>query len=242
MSATVIIVGASSGIGAALARQFALEEDRSVALLARRGERLRDLAEEISAAGGRALAIEHDVRDGEAVPALFDRCEQELGAAGLLVYAAGLLPREESAANDRATVEIGLVGACSWLHEAAARFGERREGAICGISSIAGERGRQAFPSYHAAKAGLSTLLESLHYRLHGQGVAVTTIKPGFIDTEMTRGMKGLFWLIGPEKAAAVIRRKIAARRRVAYVPARWALVALVLRLVPAFLMRRMKR
>ncbi|MCB9831903.1 MAG: SDR family NAD(P)-dependent oxidoreductase [Planctomycetes bacterium] len=241
MAGTSIIVGASSGIGAALARQYALEEGRSVAILARRAAELEALRAEIEAAGGRVLALVHDVRDFSAVPQLWERIEAELGEADLLVQAAGVLPREESPENDRLTVEVGLVGAIGWLDEAAARFGARGKGAIVGISSIAGDRGRQAFPAYHAAKAGLSTFLESLHYRLHRKGVSVTTIKPGFIDTAMTRGKTGLFWLITPDQAARTIRRKVAARRRQAYVPARWALVSFVVRAVPAFLMRRMR-
>jgi len=114
-------------------------------------------------------------------------------------------------------------------------------GTIVGISSIAADRGRRGNPAYGASKAALDHFLEALRNRLSRYGVNVVTIKPGFVDTALTRGMPGLFWLISPDQAAAQI---LAAARRgsiTAYVPWRWRLVGLVIRSIPSFLFRRMK-
>ena len=85
------------------------------------------------------------------------------------------------------------------------------------------------------------TYLEALRNRLGVFGVHVCTIRPGFIDTEMTRGMDGLFWLISAEEAAASILKAARSKANVRYVPFRWALVGLVLRNIPSFVFRRLE-
>ena len=103
-----------------------------------------------------------------------------------------------------------------------------------------GERGRRANPAYTTSKAALSAYLEALRNRCSRYGVNVVTVKPGFVDTAMTKGMKGLLWLIPADEAA---RQALALARRgsgaSAFVPARWALVAWVVRTIPSWLFRR---
>ncbi|MCA9322350.1 MAG: SDR family NAD(P)-dependent oxidoreductase [Planctomycetes bacterium] len=245
MTRTVLIVGASSGIGAALARAFARDGAR-VALVARREAELAEqkrLCDELAGTNA-ARAYVHDVQRPAEVPELFERIVRDFGGLDVVVYAAGYLPRiakdEYDFAKDGPIIEVGLTGAVAWLNQAAAKFAKQRFGTICGISSIAGDRGRRAFPAYHAAKAGLDTYLEALRNRLHPYKVDVVTIKPGFVDTVMTQGMDGLFWLISPDQAATAIKKHIEKRRHTRYVPARWALVGLVIRNIPSFLFRRM--
>ncbi len=243
---SVIVVGASSGVGKALGQKFA-REGRPVALLARREDRLKEACAEVTETcpGATMRPYVHDVLDFRDVSSLFDRIESELGAADTLVYAAGVLPKvgpeEFSTDKDLMTLQIGLTGALPWLNEAANRFVAAGGGTICGISSIAGERGRTGMPAYHAAKAGLSTFLESLYNRLWKKNVKVVTIKPGFLDTDMTRGMEGLFWHIKADRAADIIYKHMKAGRRCAYVLGRWALVALVIRNIPSFIFKRTK-
>src|SRR5207253_11293467 len=129
----------------------------------------------------------------------------------------------------------------AWLNEAARRFERAGEGTIVGISSIAGDRGRRGNPAYGASKAALDHFLEALRNRLSQRGVTVVTIKPGFVDTDLTRGMPGLFWLISADEAA---RRILAAARGgsvTPYVPARSRFVGLIIRSSPSFLFRRPK-
>ncbi|MFT7620266.1 MAG: decaprenylphospho-beta-D-erythro-pentofuranosid-2-ulose 2-reductase, partial [Planctomycetota bacterium] len=156
---SVIVVGASSGVGAALALRFA-KEGRPVAILARRAEKLESVCKEATDAKPDAVikAYPHDVLNFSDVPALFDQIESDLGAADTLIYASGVLPEvgpeEFNNEKDLSIIQIGFTGAISWLNEAANRFTAAGGGTICGISSIAGERGRTGMPSYHAAKAG----------------------------------------------------------------------------------------
>ncbi len=241
---SVIVVGASSGVGAALAQRFA-QEGRPVAILARREDRLKDVCHNAKEqnASGEIRFYTHDVLDFADVPALFDQIENDLGQADTLVYAAGILPDvgpdEFNSEKDLSCVQIGFTGAISWLNEAANRFCKAGGGTICGISSIAGERGRTGMPAYHGTKAALSTFLESLYNRLWKKNVRVVTIKPGFLDTDMTKGMEGLFWHIKAERAAEIIHGHMKSGRRVAYVLGRWSLVALVIRNIPSFIFKR---
>jgi decaprenylphospho-beta-D-erythro-pentofuranosid-2-ulose 2-reductase len=240
-----IVVGASSGIGEAIARELA-REGAAVALVARRQIELERVARTINEEHrGVASAYPHDVTEFDATPALFERIVADLGGVDLVVYAAGIMPAleesEYSFEKDRAMVEVNLVGAMAWFNLAAVRFEAQRSGTLVGISSIAGERGRRGNPAYCTTKAALSTYLESLRNRLARYGVNVVTVKPGFVDTAMTRGRSGLFWLISPEKTA---RTTLSLARRgdsaAAFVPARWRVVAWIVRLMPSFLFRRL--
>jgi short-subunit dehydrogenase len=237
----VVVVGASSGMGEAMARQLAAA-GADVAIVARRESELARLAAERP---GKLRPYVHDVNDVDEVPALFERIEQELGPVDGLIYAAGVMPKLEESEyafeKDRAMVSVNLLGAMAWMNQAAARFEAARGGTILGISSIAGERGRRGNPGYCTTKAALTTYLEALRNRCSRYGVNVVTIKPGFVDTAMTRGMKGLFWLISAEKAA---QQALALARRgnsaAGFVPSRWALVAFIVRNLPSFVFRKL--
>jgi NAD(P)-dependent dehydrogenase (short-subunit alcohol dehydrogenase family) len=239
-----IVVGASSGIGAALVRQLA-REGFSVAALARRADKLAELARELAAAGapGTVLVRAHDAADAAAVPALFEEVVRELGGLDLLVFAAGIMPKvgphEYDTRTDLAILDVNLGGCVAWCNPAAHLFETQRAGTIVGISSIAGDRGRKGNPAYCASKAAMNTYLEALRNRLAGFGVHVCTIRPGYVDTALTQGMDKLFWLISPEVAARRILAAARNRVNVRYVPLRWGAVGLVLRLVPSFLFRR---
>ena len=240
-----IVVGASSGIGEAMAKRLAAE-GASVALVARRKEDLERVASDIEKAGkGKAFVHVHDVTHFDEVPELFEKIVGELGGLDSLVYAAGVMPKidesEYAFAKDRQMIEVNLLGAMAWMNPAAAKFEAQHAGTIVGISSIAGERGRRGNPGYCTSKAAFSTYLESLRNRLARYGVNVVTVKPGFVDTAMTAGVKGLFWLIKPEQAAktslALAHRGSGAQ---GFVPWRWSLVAMVVRSIPSFIFRRL--
>ncbi|MEO8877908.1 MAG: SDR family NAD(P)-dependent oxidoreductase [Polyangiaceae bacterium] len=240
-----IVVGASSGIGEALARELAAAGSR-VALVARRKTELDRIARGIKESGkGEAYAHAHDVSHFSEVPELFDKIVEELGGLDIIIYAAGVMPEvvegEYDFAKDHQMVDVNLLGAMAWFNPAAALFEAQRSGTIAGISSIAGERGRRGAPAYCTTKAALSTYLESLRNRLARYGVNVVTVKPGFVDTVMTKGKKGLFWVISPETAATqtldLVRQGSGAS---AFVPARWGLVAFVVRSIPSFVFRKL--
>ena len=227
--ANVIIVGASSGMGAALARQLA-RRGSSVAAVARRTDQLEALR---AAAPDRirTYRLRHHRRRprARAVRAHHRRSRRRRRARST---PPGVMPPidegEYTFEKDRAMVEVNLLGAMAWMNLAAARFEAARAGTIVGISSVAGERGRRKNPAYAATKAALSTYLEALRNRCSRYGVNVVTVKPGFVDTDMTRGMPGLFWLISADEAAAIgsCSSSIARNSASGFVPPRWAAVA----------------
>lgn len=244
-----IVIGASSGLGAALTKELA-QRGYVVAALARRQEELEVLCEQINnkrrkdIPHGRALPIVHDATDYEAVPTLFQELVQEMGGLDLIIYNAGVMPPvgpdEYDFAKDAQMVTVNLLGAMAWLNEAAVRFQQAGAGRIVGISSVAGDRGRRNNPGYQTSKGGLTVYLESLRNRLSTHGVNVTTIKPGFIDTHMLDNAPKTFWVISPEKAAKIIVTAAEKNKQTVYVPARWGLVMLIIRHIPSFVFRRL--
>jgi short-subunit dehydrogenase len=240
-----IVVGASSGIGAALAQRLA-GEGYSVALLARRADRLKALCYEINAAAGetRALVYPHDVIDTAAIPALLQKIIADLGGLDLFVYNSGVaLPtgfKHYDFEKDRRTTEVNYLGALAWLNPVAILFQAAKAGIIVGISSVAGERGRVGNPSYNASKAALTSYLESLRNRLTRRGVHVLTVKAGYVATEMTQRQKGIFLVASAEKTAADICKAIRHRKQVLYTPWFWGWIIFVVRNIPSIIFRRM--
>ncbi len=239
-----IVVGASSGIGAAIVRQLVHEGYRVVALARRRPE-LDALVEACApagrASGGSVSVRAHDVHDVDSIPALFEGAARELGGLHLVVYAAGVMPEvgrdEYDTAKDLEQVAVNLDGCIAWCNEAAKLFRTQRSGTILGISSIAGDRGRKGSPVYNTTKAAMNTYLEALRNRLAESGVHVCTVKPGFVDTVMTQGKK-TFWMISAAEAARLSLAAARSRANVRYVPRRWWLVGTVIRAIPSFLFR----
>ncbi len=241
-----VVIGASSGIGEAIARRLAVDGSR-VALVARRRDRLEVIAAEIDAAVGesRALVVEHDVRDHETPAELVQYIARELGGLDLAVYAAGVMhevaPDEYDTAKDLDMLDVNLGGAIAWLNPIADRFARLGRGTIVGIGSVAGDRGRVGAPAYNTSKSGLATYLEALRNRIHRTGARVVTIKPGFVDTSMTAGKTGLLWLISADRAAEIILSKARRISGTAYVPARWRVLMGVIRRIPSWLFRRLR-
>lgn len=233
-----IVVGASSGIGAALVAELANNGYR-VAAVARRMDALTTVCD-----GLNATPYQHDVTQYETVAPLFDQIVVDLGGLDTIIYVAGVQPDvqmdEYDFAKDRAMMEVNALGAMAWLNLAAHRFGRANAGQIVGISSIAGDRGRSAFPGYHTSKAALTTYLEALRNRLAKQGVSVVTIKPGFVETALLENASKTFWVIKPPEAARQIRDAMEKRKQVVYVPWRWQLVSLIISNIPSFIFRRL--
>jgi len=241
-----LVVGASSGIGAALVRRLA-REGWSVAAIARRADRLEELARSCSADAERAGALvrvhAHDVTESEEVPALFEQVARELGGLDLVIYAAGIMPpvgRDEyDTDKDLSILAVNLGGCIAWCNAAARLFRTQRNGTLVGISSIAGVRGRKGQPAYGTSKAAVDHYLEALRNRLAEVGVRVCTIRPGFVETPMTEGL-ALKGAISADEAARAI---LSAARRgsdVRYVPRRWGVVAAVVRNIPSFVFKRL--
>jgi short-subunit dehydrogenase len=240
-----ILVGASSGIGAALARRLAAE-GYSLALLARRADLLAAVCEDINSTAGetRAVAYIHDVTDFDSVPGLLEKIVTELGGLDLFIYNSGIsIPsgmKHYEFEKDRHVTEVNYLGALAWLNPVASMFYNLKAGQIVGISSVAGERGRVGNPSYNASKAALTCYLESLRNRLTRRGVHVLTVKPGYVLTSMVDGVKNPLFAIPPERAAADIVKAIHRHRQEIYTAPIWRLVMFTIRNIPSLLFRRM--
>lgn len=236
---TALIVGASSGVGAALARRLS-REGYTLALVARRIDRLEALAAELN----HALAYQHDVVNTAEIPALFERILSDLGRLDLFIYCAGVLypndPTAYDAAHDQFIFQVNLIGAAAWINPVAQHFQQRHAGHIVGIGSIAGDRGRRGMPAYTASKAGLHAYLEGMRNRVWRDGVTVTTIKLGQVDTDMLKNAARRRNPITPEHAADLIWRAIKQRQQTVYVPWWWAFIGLAVRHLPSFIFRRL--
>lgn len=239
----IVIVGASSGIGAALAVHMA-GPGRSIGLVARRGAELQRIAERVRAAGAQAVVHVCDATDDAAVQAAWQHLGEALGSIDALVYASGVMPAvapdEFDTAKDREMVEVNLIGAMAWLNCGARDFSRRGSGTLCGIGSVAGDRGRRPHPGYGASKAGLHHFLEALRNRLSLRGVHVVTIKPGPVRTPMTENHAHLPMAISAESAAARIAKAMERGEDVVYVPGQWWLIMHVIKHIPSFLFRRL--
>ncbi len=154
-----IVIGASSGIGAALAQRLA-EQGFLVAALAPDAEGLARVAE---GGNGRIHSYPHDVTHTDQISTLFQTIVHDLGGLDVVAYIAGVQPvvalDEYNFEKDAAMIQVNFIGAVAWLNQAAARFEREKSGHILAVSSIAGDRGRVGAPVYNASKAGLSTYL-----------------------------------------------------------------------------------
>ena len=240
-----LIIGASSGIGAALARRL-VSAGYTLALVSQRKQELTELCDQINAAAGKMLVVPyiHDVTQYDEVPELLRRIVADLGGLDYAAYVAGVnFPPGVDKYNfegDRKMIDVNLTGAIAWLNPIAEMFQSAGRGQIVGISSVAGDRGRVGNPGYNASKAGLSTYLEALRNRLTRRGVNVLTVKPGFVKTEMLKAAQKPMFPITPEKAAEDIYRAMRARKQQIYTPWFWTWIMLVVRNIPSVLFRRM--
>lgn len=214
-------------------------------LVARNAEKLDAVASDARIRGARAVAAAvADLDDVARLPELVDRAAAALGRIDLVLVAQGVLADSAACEGDAAVtarlLSTNLVGPAVLCQLAALKLAEQGSGAVVGISSVAGDRGRASNYAYGASKAGLSTFLEGLGYRLARRGVNVVTVKPGFVDTPMTADVPKNALFAPPSAVAAAIVRAVERRRRVVYVPGFWRLVMLVIRHLPAAVMRRL--
>lgn len=221
-----IIVGASSGIGRALARELAGEYE--LGLAARRTERLKAVGEDV----GGAHVAKIDVTQSDARER-FDDLLDSMDGADLVVLSSGIgrYNPDLEWAEERDTVDVNVRGFTALATAAIEHFEATGGGHLVGLSSVAAEIGSPTMPAYSASKAYVSRYLEGLRYRA-GEDVSVTDIRPGFVDTPMSPE-SDRFWECSPETAARQIARGIHKEKKVAYITRRWWLVSKVLSVLP---------
>lgn len=240
----VLIIGATSAIAEATARLYA-ERGARLHLVARNRAKLDAIADDLLVRGAPEVTrAELEVNDVAAHGAALDAAWTALGDIDVVLIAHGTLPDQKAceASVETALAEFATNGTSTiaLLTLIANRMQTAGRGSIAVISSVAGDRGRASNYLYGSAKAAVSAFLSGLRQRMAKHGVAVITIKPGFVDTPMTRDFKkGALWA-KPDDVAAGIVNAVDKGRAVAYLPWFWFGIMTIIRCIPEFLFKRL--
>jgi hypothetical protein len=245
MRKNILITGASSGLGAGMAREFA-RMGRNLALCARRMDRVEELRRELAAAhpGIKVVARELDVNDYDQVFAVFKAFRDDLGSLDRVIVNAGMgkgasLGTGYFRAN-RQTAETNFVAALAQCEAAMEIFRAQNAGHLVAIASVAANRGMpRAQTVYAATKAALSTLAEGLRLDVAGTPIRVTTLYPGYIRSEINEKLKHTPFMVDTETGCRAMVAAIEAEVAKASVPRwPWGLIGWALRNLPASMTR----
>lgn len=239
------ILGATKGIGRALARRMAARGD-ALFLLGRDPDDLARSAADLRVRSGSATEIGHapcDLEDPSTFAPALEAAERALHGLDAVIVTAGMFATQERLEADlelcRRLLTVDFAHTVLFCEHAKVRLLARGGGILCVFSSVAGDRGRSPVVLYGASKAGLSAYLEGLDHREHRRGLRTVCIKPGFVRTGMTAGLRPPPFAADPDPVAARALRAIDRARPVTHAPAIWALVMAVVRRLPRWVMRR---
>ncbi len=246
MNKSILITGASSGIGKALSLEMA-RRNYSLALTARRYEVLEQIRDTIlSQYPDRTVEIRTlDITDYEAIPPVLNEMADAMNGIDIVFVNAGIglagkigHGKQESAIR---TIETNLIGAMATIDAATAYFIEQGKGHIVGVSSVTALRGFSGLSAYTASKAGLSAYLETLRVEVYRKNIDVTILYPGYIDTPLNDMLPNRPFVISAEKGAAIIARLIEKKVKSSTVPVfPWNLIGPLLRRLPTSIIYRM--
>ena len=244
MKPHILITGASSGIGEALAIEMA-SRGLAVGLIARRQAELTELCERIEAQGGTAAWATADVTDLDGLTAAIKAIESELGPPSILVANAGISGRSPSSDPDLSRIQkvmdVNFMGAIHATKAVLPHMMAQKRGHLVVISSVAGFRGLPKSSAYSASKAAISTYWESLRVEVQPHGIAATTINPGYIKTPLTdKNNHPMPFIISAEKAAKIMANGILARQKVITFPWQMRWVMRLMRILPVWLYDRL--
>jgi len=235
---TAIIVGASRGIGASLARELAARGYR-LGLLARNQEQLQQLATELRTAHNIHVEIDAlDVCDQANVAPVMNRMMHAFGTVDLVIANSGVSGARKAGdgniAEDRRIIETNLLGAIAVIDAAMAQFKQQGRGHLVGISSVSANFGIPGSGAYSASKAALTNYLEALRMEVSKYKIAVTIVHPGFVNTDIAPGMEKYPFVATPEKVAKEIANGIEKKKKNLIVPRfPWGVIMPALRLIP---------
>lgn len=242
----ILIIGATSAIAEKMARLWA-EEGCELYLIARNAERLKNIMYDLTIRG--AKAVHHaviDLNDISAHKVLIQKVMQIMGKIDIVLIAHGVLGHQTACETDfnlaLASLQTNMLSTMSLLTELAHHFVLQKQGVIAVITSVAGDRGRASNYIYGAGKAAVDVFLQGLRQRLHDSRVHVLTIKPGPVDTPMTKNFaKGFLWT-HPERVARDIRKAIHKKKHVLYTPWFWKGIMTCIKGIPERIFKRIKR
>jgi len=239
-----VLVGATKGMGRALARRMAVRGDRVFLL----GRDLLDLARsaadlELRGTGAPVGFAHLDLEQPEGFASALDQAEVALGGFDTVVVSAGVFAPQEVLEKDPALLatllSVDFTNTVLLCEETRRRLLARGGGTLCVFSSVAGDRARKPVILYGAAKAGLSHYLEGIDHKYRNAGLRSITIKPGFVRTSMTAGLSPPPFAGEPDAVAASVLRGLDRGRPIVYVPGIWRLILGVIRWLPRRVMRR---
>ena len=235
----VIVFGATSGIGKSLT-EILIKKKCKVAITGRRLEKLEAIKKLYP---NQVLIKQNDIQHISEVEKVFNEIVSEFKTIDLVIQSSGVAfvnPTLEWELQEK-TINTNVLG-CTKLYALAYNlFKKQQFGHLVGISSIAAIRGNRSAPDYFASKSYQKSYLESLYIKtksIKSKKVFITEIRPGFVDTAMTLG-DGVFWMIPLEKASKQIYSAIIKKKRVAYISKRWQIIAVILKMMPAWILKK---
>ena len=233
----ILIIGATSAIAEHCARIWAARGD-ALHLVARNEQHVQTIAADLKVRGASKVTTYcTDLNDMDKHEELLNSAYDALGSVDIVLIAHGTLSNQKccqlSVHETLTEIQTNALSTISLLTLIANRFEAMQSGAICVISSVAGDRGRASNYVYGSAKAMVTAFTSGLRQRLYKSNVSVVTIKPGFVDTPMTKEFKkGLLWT-KPNVVAALIVKAIDNKSAEVYVPSYWSGIMQIIKAIP---------
>jgi short-subunit dehydrogenase len=241
----VVILGATKGMGRALARRCAESGDR-VFLLGRDAEDLSRSSADLSVRGGhnQTTAYAHcDLEQSETFEPAIQQAKEALGHIDAVVVTAGQFATQDQLESDTVLLErllrVNFVNTVLFCEVARKALLAQGGGTLCVFGSVAGDRARKPVVLYGASKAGLAAYLNGLDHKYYASGLRVICVRPGFVKTGMTAGLRPPPFAGEPEQVARDVRAALLSPRPVVYTPLVWELVMDAISLLPRAVMRR---
>lgn len=240
----VVILGATRGMGRAVARRLAGRGER-LFLLGRDEEQLARSAADLEVRGARGVVhwAQCDLAQPEGFDAALDAATEALGRFDTFVLTAASFGTQDDLESDhelaRRLLTVNLANTVALCETVRERLLDGGGGTLCVFSSVAGDRGRKPVGIYGASKAGLSHYLESLDHKWRAKGLITVNVKPGFVRTSMTEGLDAPPFAGEPDEVARVVVRGIDKGTPVVYAPPIWGLVMAAIKSMPRWVMRR---
>ena len=239
----VVLLGATKVMGRALVRKLAARGD-SVFLLGRSVEDLQRSAADLQGRGGPPVGYAPcDLLEPDTFAPALDAADAHLGGFDTVIVTAGLFGTQEQLENDLELARRVLVAnhahTVLFCEHAKRRLLARGGGTLCVFSSVAGDRGRKPVAIYGSSKAGLSHYLESLDHKHRADGLVTVCVKPGFVKTSMTAGLKPAPFAGEPDPVADRVIAALDGKRPLVYAPWIWGWIMAVIRQLPRFVMRK---
>jgi short-subunit dehydrogenase len=243
MSLNIFITGASSGIGESLAYYYS-QKGYTIGITARRNDRLQTVADKCIELGGKPIVYNIDVSDKEKCKDAAKDFMSTNKGIDIVIANAGVGGDDNILSGDPSEInsilKINLLGVTNSVIPFIPKMKEQHSGRIAIISSIASFRGLPHHGGYSASKAALRNLTESWNYTLKPYGISLTTIFPGYIDTEMTKDHKfKMPFLMHSDKASRIIANSIQRKRRKLILPWQWKFIIPIFCILPRFLIYR---